>query len=129
MKFKLDENLGPTIQEIFRRRGLDFHTVVEEQLAGADDPSVLAAAVAVAEDRILVTLDRDFTNVLLYPPEATAGVAVVQPGRRASRQLLAAMLDSFLSACERKLLSGKLWIVEPGRIREHKSDDESQRIE
>jgi predicted nuclease of predicted toxin-antitoxin system len=122
MKFKLDENFGATVHEIFLRRGLDCQTVAGEELTGADDPEVLAAAVA--EDRVLVTLDRDFTNVLLYPPETTAGVAVVQLGRRASRQLLVAVLDSFLTACENQLLRGKLWILEPGRIREHRSSDD-----
>ncbi len=122
MKFKLDENFGPTVHEVFRRRGLDCHTVTGEGLSGADDPTVIAAALA--DDRILVTLDRDFSNVLLYPPEATAGVAVVRLGRRASRRLLAAVLDSFLTACENQLIRGKLWILEPGRIREHRSSDE-----
>lgn len=124
MKFKLDENFGPTVHEVFHRRGLDCHTVLEEGLAGADDPTVLAAAVA--EQRIFVTLDRNFTNVLACPPEATYGIVVLQAGRRASRSLLAAMLDSFLFALEQKLIRGKLWIVEPGRIREHKTEDESQ---
>jgi predicted nuclease of predicted toxin-antitoxin system len=123
MKFKLDENFGPSVHEVFLRRGLDCHTVHGEGLTGADDPRILGAAVA--EGRVLVTLDRDFANVLLYPPEETAGVAVVQLGRRASRTLLAAVLDSFLVACETKLIRGKLWIIEPGRIREHKSDTES----
>ena len=80
---------------------------------GAEDPDVLAAAVA--EDRILVTLDRDFTNVLIYPPEATAGVAVVQLGKRMSRTLLASVIDAFLTACEQNLIRGKLWIIEPGQ--------------
>ncbi len=30
---------------------------------------------AVAEERILVTMDQDFGNVLLYPPVRTSGVA------------------------------------------------------
>lgn len=124
MKFKLDENFGRTVHEVFQRRGLDCHTVAEEKMSGATDASVLAAAVA--EKRILVTMDRDFKNVLAYPPEATFGIAVVQPGRRASRALLAAMLDSFLSALEQKLIRGKLWIIEPGRIREHKTEDECE---
>jgi predicted nuclease of predicted toxin-antitoxin system len=122
MKFKLDENLGPTVQAVFERRGLDCHTVLGERLGGADDPDVLAAAVA--EDRVLVTLDRDFTNILLYPPEATCGVAVIQLDRRASRQLLAIVMDAFLEACGRNQIRGKLWIVEPGRIREHKTEEE-----
>jgi hypothetical protein len=77
-----------------------------------------------AEGRILVTLDRDFTNILLYPPEATCGVAVVHLGRRASRELLLTVLDSFLEACEQGRIHGRLWIIEPGRIRVHRSEDE-----
>ncbi len=122
MKCKLDENFGPTVHEVYQRRGLDRQTVLGEGLGGADDPTILAATVA--EDRILVILDRDFTNVLLYPPEATAGVAVVRLGRRASRQLLASVLESFLTARENQLIRGKLWILEPGRIREHRSSDD-----
>jgi predicted nuclease of predicted toxin-antitoxin system len=121
MKFKLDENFGPTALEVFHHRGLDCRTVREEGLAGAADREVLAAAAA--EERVLVTLDRDFANVLRFPPEQTAGVVVVHLRGRASRRLLAAALESFLSACEGGLLRGKLWIVEPNRIREHRSDD------
>jgi predicted nuclease of predicted toxin-antitoxin system len=122
MKFKLDENFGQSVLEVFMRRGFDCHTVHDEGLVGAEDPDLLAAAVT--EDRVLVTLDRDFTNVLIYPPEATAGVAVVQLGKRLSRTLLATVIDSFLTACEKKLIRGKLWIIEPGRIREHRTDDD-----
>jgi predicted nuclease of predicted toxin-antitoxin system len=123
MKFKLDENFGPTVLAVFQRRGLDCHTVADEHLVGAEDRAILAAAVA--EDRILVTLDRDFTNVLLYPPEATCGVAVVHLGKRASRQLLSTVLDGFLEACETGRIHGKLWIIEPGRIRVHRSEEEN----
>ena len=121
MKFKLDENFGPTVHEVFTRRGLDCQTVRDENLTGADDSDVLEAAVK--EDRVLVTLDRDFSNVLLHPPEKTAGVAVVRFGRQASRELLAAVLDAFLDACNKQLIRGKLWIIEPGRIREHRIDE------
>lgn len=122
MKFKLDENFGESARSVFQQRGFECHTVRDENLSGADDPDVLAAAVA--EDRILVTLDRDFTNVILYPPEATAGVAVVQLGKRTTPTLLAAALNSFLTACQNRLIRGKLWIIEPGRIREHRLDDD-----
>lgn len=124
MKFKLDASFGQTASDVFVRRGRDFHTVRDEKLSGADDSEILAAAVS--EDRVLVTLDRDFTNSLRYPPETTSSVAVILPGRRASRSLLAALLESFLNACEQNLIHGKLWIVEPGRIREHRLEaDES----
>lgn len=121
MKFKLDENFGQSVLELFQQRGFDCLTVHDEGLVGAEDPDVLAAAVA--EDRVLVTLDRDFTNVLIYPPEATSGVVVVQLGKRLSRTLLNRAIETFLTACAQKLIRGKLWIIEPGRIREHRTDD------
>ena len=37
---------------------------------------------------------------------------------------LVASIETFLTASEQNLLRGKLWIVEPGRIREHRIDDE-----
>ena len=43
MKFKLDENFGPTVHEVFKRRGLDCVTVHDEALTGAEDSAVLAA--------------------------------------------------------------------------------------
>ncbi len=121
MKYKLDENLGPTVPRMFAYKGLDCQTVHGEGLTGADDGAVLAAAVA--EGRILVTMDHDFGNVLVYPPEATCGVAILNPPGGVSRVLLMSLLESFVEACEQGALHGKLWIVEPGRIRERQAPE------
>jgi predicted nuclease of predicted toxin-antitoxin system len=119
MKFKLDENLGPSIQAIFHEHGHDCATVREEGLGGAEDPEVLKAAVG--EGRVLVTNDHDFGNVLVYPPHDTAGIAVLNPPGRVSPQLLRRLVMAFLEVLSREDIEGKLWIVEPGRIREHQS--------
>ena len=121
MKFKLDENFGPTTQRVFQQRGLDCHTVQEENLRGAVDEEVLKAAVA--EGRILITMDRDFSNVLRYPPGQTAGIAVISPPGKASRALLCALEETFIEELQKKTIRGKLWTVEPGRIREHEPDE------
>jgi hypothetical protein len=47
-------------------------------------------AACTAEARCLVTLDLDFANPLRFPPAGYAGIVV-----------------------------GKLWIIEPGRVREY----------
>jgi predicted nuclease of predicted toxin-antitoxin system len=44
---------------------------------GAKDPNVLKAATA--ENRIPVTMNQDFANVLSFSPEETAGIAVISP--------------------------------------------------
>jgi predicted nuclease of predicted toxin-antitoxin system len=121
MNFKLDENLGPTVQEIFIRRGHDCRTVREQNLGGAVDALVLEAAVS--EGRILVTTDHDFGNILIYPPSQTSGIAILSPPGEASRSLLRLLANALLSALEQKAIRGRLWIVEPARIREHEPDE------
>jgi len=37
VKFKLDENLGPSIQKLFLEKGLDCRQIREENLGGAAD--------------------------------------------------------------------------------------------
>lgn len=119
-KFKLDENFGRKLQQVFHDRGHDAVTVRDEKLHGANDPRVLDAASA--EGRILVTMDQDFANVLLFPPVATAGVAVIRFPGQASMRLLETLIVALLEALEQKRIKGKLWIVEPGRIREHQNN-------
>ena len=121
MKFKLDENFGPTVQTIFHQRGLDCQTVREEGLSGADDEVVLKAAIA--EGRILVTMDRGFSNILRYPPQQTRGIAVISPPGKSSKILLRFLVEAFIEALQKQEIRGKLWIVEPGRIREHEPDE------
>ena len=71
-RFKLDENFGASIQQLFS--GHDCHTVREEGLGGATDTEVFGAAAR--ESRILVTLDLDFANVLAFPPkDSTASLS------------------------------------------------------
>ena len=77
MKLKLDENIPRDAVVAMRRRGIDADTVVDEQLAGAPDPTVLDAARA--EGRMLVTLDRGFGDVRRYPPGTHAGILVLRP--------------------------------------------------
>lgn len=119
MKFKLDENFGPSAKEVFDRRGFDSKMVIEEGLSGASDAVILDAAIR--EDRILVTMDLDFADILLYPPKDTRGIAVLRPIGKVTKRLLQTMLEALISALERGEPRGRLLIVEPGRIREHQA--------
>ena len=98
-KFKLDENFGREMQQIFRERGFDADTVRDENLHGARDLRVLQAATA--EDRILVTRDQDFANVLIFPPEETAGIAVIRVPGRVALALLRKLISALLNAMEK----------------------------
>lgn len=47
--------------------GHDAHSVLDEDLRGAADPSI--AKVCQDERRILITLDLDFAHIKNYPPK------------------------------------------------------------
>ncbi len=68
------------------------------------------------EDRILVTLDLDFSNIRAYPPEAHSGIVVLRPRRQDKRTVLAALRRA-IPVFSRQSPAGQLWIVEIDRIR------------
>lgn len=71
MKFKIDENLPEELSQLLRDAGWDSATVVEQQLSGADDPRI--ADVCAAEQRILITFDRGFSNIGLIHRRVARG--------------------------------------------------------
>ena len=117
MKFKLDENIGRRGLDLLRGAGHDVVTVREQGLAGAEDTEIFAAVVS--EGRALITLDYDFAQVIRYPPENSAGIVVLDLGARASLQSLIDRLDALVANLQAHPLAGRLWIIEPGRIRIH----------
>jgi predicted nuclease of predicted toxin-antitoxin system len=82
VKFKLDENLSRRAADLIRAAGHDAVTVASEGLRGTADETLFE--VCRRESRALVTLDRDFGQVLRYPPAATAGIVVLEIGPRAT---------------------------------------------
>ena len=76
MQFKLDENLPPSAAELLRSLGHDVMTVYDQGLQNCIDPEVLAACQG--EGKILLSLDLDFSNILVFPPERYAGLIVLR---------------------------------------------------
>jgi predicted nuclease of predicted toxin-antitoxin system len=115
VRFKVDENIGMSDADLLRESGHDVRTVQDQALSGASDDRIYD--VCVAEDRTLVTLDRDFGHVLRFPPKQTAGIVILELGRSASLPLLHDRLREFLALAAIRPATGELWIVEPGRVR------------
>ncbi len=76
MRVKLDENVPALAVAVATQLGHDADTVVGENLTGATDADILAAASR--DERLLVTLDRGFGDIRMYPPGKHAGVAVLR---------------------------------------------------
>ena len=123
MKLKLDENLGVRGATLFRDAGHDVTTVVDQDMTSAPDDELLA--VCHAEQRALVTLDLDFSNPLVYPPQRYSGIAVIRlPARIVSDDLWAAC-RVLVSALGKTELAGKLWIVQRDRVREYRPEPDA----
>ena len=117
MRMKLDENLGQQPLELFLEAGHDAVTVKAQQLSGVDDLKLIA--VCQEERRCLVSLDMGFGNPLVFPPEEYSGIAVLRLPARLSHVDILDGCRTLVSALERADITGKLWIVQRGRIREH----------
>jgi len=123
MKLKLDENFGRRCIDILSDAGHDVTTVAGQQMSGAADEVVIQ--ICRSESRCLVTLDLDFSNPFRFRPADYSGIAVIRLSGRASYTELLAAVTTFAKALETESIAGKLWIVEIGRIRIYRPEDET----
>jgi predicted nuclease of predicted toxin-antitoxin system len=114
-RFKVDENLPIEAAEVLKAAGHDAFTIFDQGMVGDLDPKV--ASVCRAEDRALVTLDLDFSDIRTYPPADHPGIIILRPRNQAKPTVLALVnqLIAVLETDER--LSGHLWIVQETGLR------------
>jgi predicted nuclease of predicted toxin-antitoxin system len=111
-------NLPKSAAEFLRSHGFDAETVREESLSGAAD-DVIAATIQ-RENRVLITLDLDFSDIRTYPPEHYSGIVVLRP-KAQDKIAIMARLRRLLKALENNRPEHALWIVESDRIRYRRS--------
>lgn len=114
MRFKIDENLYDDVAEVLRGRGHDAETVYGEGLQGKDDLGI--AARCQQEGRALITLDMDFANITVYPPQNYPGLIVLRVADQ-SRAQIARVFKQVLDVIDQEPLPGHLWIVEEHQVR------------
>lgn len=125
MKLKLDENLGNRGAATLRSAGHEVATVFEQALVTASDRKVID--VCAAEGRCLVTLDLDFANPLSFDPAAYSGIAVLRVPPMVSQAVLDELVRTLVAALATEDIAGKLWIVEPGRVRKYLPEESGSR--
>lgn len=113
-KFKIDENLPCELSGFFNAEGHDSLTVNEQQLGGCDDEDLIL--ICRKEKRILVTLDFDFSDIRVYPPQKHHGIVIFKSADQSKKTVLK-LAKNFLSVLEKELVQKSLWIVEIDRVR------------
>ncbi|CBE67196.1 MAG: hypothetical protein F9K13_00480 [Candidatus Methylomirabilis oxygeniifera] len=116
MKIKLDECVDARHAEFLRQAGHETTTVRDQGLLGAADTALYEHCTL--EDHILVTLDLDFSDVLRFPPERTPGLVVLR-GPNDLFHTVRILVHTLANALTWNTPTGRLWIVEPGRLRVH----------
>jgi len=114
MKFNVDENLPVQFAEALSSAGHDAVTVLDERLSGAPDTAIFEACRI--EERALMSLDLDFSDIRLYPPAESPGILVFRIQSQ-DRDHLLDLLHRILPLLQEEHVTKSLWIVEEDRIR------------
>jgi predicted nuclease of predicted toxin-antitoxin system len=121
MRLKLDENLSRHLKDQLIALGHDTLTASDEGLLARADTDVAGAAKA--EQRMLFTLDLDFSDLRRYPPGHHPGIVLFRPG---AYGILG--VSRFVLEHTRELnldeLVGCLVVASPGRVRVQRPNDQ-----
>jgi len=114
VKFLADENIFPAIIQFLRDRGFDVKDLREEGMLGVPDITIID--IARREGRALITFDKHFANILLYPPSSHYGVIRIRIHPPLFSDVLQA-LETFLDEFDLTTLKGALVILDKSGFR------------
>ena len=122
LKFKTDENIPIEVSELLNLSGHDSETVYDENLNG--QPDAIISNKCRSENRILITLDLDFSNILNYPPDKFPGFIVLRVQNQ-SKNNIVKLIKKILPFINAEDLLNHLWIISENKIRIHGNDNKS----
>jgi len=120
MLFKIDESLPIEIAGLLLNSGHDAITVNDQLLQGADDSVLITRCDS--ENRIIITLDADFSDIRTYPPWDHEGIIVLRVGNQSKTHIIK-VFQNIMPLLNREPIKNRLWIVEENMIRIRGEDD------
>jgi len=114
MRIKVDEDLPKVVAQRLRGRGYEAASVIEQRMGGTKDPALWQ--IIQDEGRFLVTADKGFADVRLYPPGTHAGVLLLRPDQDGIRPIVG-LLEQVLEGYDLRDLTGAVVVVTPRGIR------------
>jgi predicted nuclease of predicted toxin-antitoxin system len=114
VNFLVDESLSATVAELLRAGGHDAIHVSQRGLLGAPDTDVMHTARS--EDRILISVDTDFGELLALGQHPGPSVILIRRGPHRPEQQLQLLLAA-LPDTEAPLLAGAIVTLTPDRAR------------
>jgi len=114
MLFIADANVFVPMVDGLRDMGHDVFDVKEKGLENLSDPEIFL--LAQKERRILVTMDKDFSNILIYPPGEHQGIIVVKLYRLKVADATKLFLDA-MNDIKPEDITGNLVIIDRSKTR------------
>lgn len=112
-KFLLDADMPKSSADVIRSLGLDIVDVRDIGMRAAKDKELINYALE--SNRIIITRDMDFGEILRYPDHP--GAIILRLPFEFTSQQLNNVLKDFLGSVEQKILKNAIIIVERSRYR------------
>lgn len=113
MRFLADESCDFAVVRVLRSAGHDV-LAVAEMAAGSNDTTVMD--IAVREERLLLTEDKDFGRLVYAHSRQSSGVIFIRYPALA-RKTLPKAVTAFISSKTQADLSASFTVMSPGRVR------------
>jgi len=115
MKAIIDEDLPRRLGENLRKLGWEIKDIRDTELRGRSDKEIIGFAKECKA--VLFSSDKDFANILKYPPKEYYGILILNFPNEVSTKFLITEIKKALIKIPFKDFKGKLIIIEPGKIR------------
>jgi len=100
--------------EHLRNLGHDVFDIKEQKLDGTEDIEIFQMAVNLK--RVLLSMDKDFANIIKYPPESHSGIIVLKLYKLTVEAATKIFLDSF-QALDSHDVIGNTVIIDKNKTR------------
>lgn len=114
MRFLTDECLPVRTVTLLKNEGFTVFTVFDFKLSGKDDPIIFKKAVDL--NLVLITVDTDFGNILVYPPKTHHGIIILKL-TKTNEAKLHTLLTSFLHSTTPDIIRKSLIVIDEHKIR------------
>lgn len=120
MRFFIDHCVPRSVSDFLKHQGYNVHLLRDHLPTNTPDQQVISEAQSL--NAILLTLNGDFADLIIYPPHQYHGIIALQVKNRPEviDQILERLNNYFLNHPLQDHYSGKLLLIEPHRIRVRK---------
>ena len=114
LKITVDEDLPRQVVKILQEHGYDAASVIEQGMGGWKGPQLWIAVQS--EERFLITADKGFGDIRVYPPGKHFGILLLRPDEDGIRPMIE-LLEQVLNSYKLEDLIGTVTVATPRGIR------------